>query len=136
MFRLMTSAARWIRSIRGHYRAAGRRLQLPFVTLYVAAGTAALGAIGLAILTLTEHPVAAIAPVLVLAVASEVAGNIPQSEAVHLYLPTQWWMSFHALLRPPVATSDLLHGLLSSGASAVIFCLIAWPRFTSADVTA
>jgi len=100
VFRLMTSAARWIRSIRGHYRAAGRRLQLPFVTLYVAAGTAALGAIGLAILTLTEHPVAAIAPVLVLAVASEVAGNIPQSEAVHLYLPTQWWMSFHALLRP------------------------------------
>jgi ABC-2 type transport system permease protein len=99
---------------------------------------AALGAIGLAISTLTEHPVAAIAPVLVLvlAVASEVAASIPQSRALHRYLPTQWWMSFDALLRPPVATSDLLHGLLSSGACAVIFCPIAWARFTFAGVTA
>jgi hypothetical protein len=69
-------------------------------------------------------------------VASEVAGNIPQSGAVHRYPPTQWWMSFDALLRPPVATSDLLHGLLWSGAYAVICCPIAWARFTSADVTA
>jgi len=45
-------------------------------------------------------------------------------------------MSFDALLRPPVATSVLLHGLLSSGAYAVIFRPIAWARFTSADVTA
>ncbi len=68
--------------------------------------------------------------------ASEVTGNIPQSGAVHRYLPTHCWMSFDALLRPPVATSVLLHGLLSSGAYAVIFRPIAWARFTSADVTA
>ena len=68
--------------------------------------------------------------------ASQAAGSIPQFGAVHRYRPTQWWMSFDALRRPPVATSDLLHVLLSSGASAVVFCPIAWARFTSADVTA
>ena len=40
-------------------------LRLLFVTLYVAAGMAALGAIGLAISTLTEHPIGAIAAILI-----------------------------------------------------------------------
>ena len=35
-----------------------------------------------------------------------------------------------------VKGSDLLHGLLSFGVYAVIFCSIAWARFTSTDVTA
>jgi ABC-2 type transport system permease protein len=110
-------------------------LRLLFVTLYVAAGMAALAAIGLAISTLTEHPIAAIAATLILAVASEVADNVPQFAVVQPYLPTHWWLSFDSLLRSPIATSDLLHGLLSFGVYAVIFCLIAWARFTSADVT-
>ena len=110
-------------------------VRLVFVTLYVAAGLAALGAIGLAISTFTEHPIGAIAAVLVLAVASEVADNVPQFGAVHPYLPTHWWLSFDSLLRSPIATSDLLHGLLSFGVYAVIFFCIAWARFTTADVT-
>ena len=76
-------------------------LRLLFVTLYVAAAMAALGAIGLAISTLTEHAIGAIAAILVLAVASEVADNVPQFAAVHPYLPTHWWLSFDALLRVP-----------------------------------
>ncbi len=110
-------------------------VRLLFVTLYVAAGLAALGAIGLAISTFTEHPIAAIAAVLVIAVASEVADNVPQFGAVHPYLPTHWWLSFDSLLRSPIATADLLHGLLSFGVYAVIFFCIAWARFTTADVT-
>ena len=110
-------------------------LRLLFVTLYVAAGMAALGAIGVAISTMTEHPIAAIAATLVLTLASEVADNVPQFAPVQPYLPTHWWLSFDSLLRSPIATSDLLHGLLSFGVYAVIFMLIAWARFTSADVT-
>jgi ABC-2 type transport system permease protein len=110
-------------------------LRLLFVTLYVAAGLAALGAIGLAISTLTEHPIAAIAAVLVIAVASEVADNVPQFAVIQPYLPTHWWLSFDSLLRSPVATSELLHGLASFAVYAVIFCSVAWARFTSADVT-
>ena len=111
-------------------------LRVLFVTLYVAAAMAALGAIGLAISTFTEHPIGAIAAVLVLAVVSEIADNIPQFAVVHPYLPSHWWLYFDSLLRTPIATADLLHGLLSFGVYAVVFCAIAWARFTSADVTA
>ena len=111
-------------------------LRVLFVTLYVAAAMAALGAIGLAVSTFTEHPIGAIATVLVLAVVSEIADNIPQFAVVHPYLPSHWWLFFDSLLRTPIATPDLLHGLLSFGVYALIFCSIAWARFTSTDVTA
>ncbi len=111
-------------------------LRLALVTLFVAAAMAALGAIGLAVSTFTEHPIGAIAAVLVLAVASEVADQVPQFSAVHPYLPTHWWLSFDSLLRSPIATADLLHSLLSFAVYTVIFGSIAWARFTTADVTA
>jgi len=110
-------------------------LRLLYVTLYVAAGMAALAAIGVAISTLTEHAIGAIAAILVLAVASEVADNVAQFAVIHPYLPTHFWLSFDALLRVPVDGGALLHGLLSFAAYIVIFCSIAWARFTSADVT-
>jgi len=110
-------------------------LRLLFVTLFVAAAMAALGAIALAVSTLTEHSIGAIAAVMVLVVASEVADNVAQFAVVHPYLPTHWWLSFDSLLRAPIATSDLLHSMLSFGAYIVIFGAIAWARFTTADVT-
>jgi ABC-2 type transport system permease protein len=110
-------------------------LRLLFVALYLAAAMAALGSIGLAISTFTEHPIGAIAAVLVIAVASQVADSVSQLNAIHPYLPTHWWLSFDALLRVPVAWSELGHGLLSFAVYAIIFCSIAWARFTTADVT-
>jgi len=110
-------------------------LRLLWVTLYVAAGMAALAAIGLAISTLTEHPIGAIAALLVLAVASEVADNVAQFAVIHPYLPTHFWLSFDALLRAPIDAGTLVHGLLSFAVYIVIFGSIAWARFTSADVT-
>jgi len=96
---------------------------------------AAIGAIGLAISTFTEHAIGAIAAVMILVVASEVVDNIPQFATVAPYLPTHWWNSFDALLRTPVDTSTLEHGLLSFVVYAALFFLIAWARFTSSDVT-
>ena len=110
-------------------------LHLFYVTLYVTAAMAALGAIGLAISSFTEHPIGAIAAVLVLAVASEVADQVAQFAVIHPYLPTHFWLSFDSLLRTPIDTSSLLHGLLSFAVYIVIFCSIAWARFASADVT-
>jgi ABC-2 type transport system permease protein len=110
-------------------------LRLLYVTLYVAAGMAGLAAIGLAISTLTEHAIGAIAAILVLAVASEVADNVSQFAIIHPYLPTHFWLSFDSLLRAPIDTTTLLHGLLSFAAYIVVFGSIAWARFTSADVT-
>ncbi len=110
-------------------------LRVLFVTLYVAAAMAALGAIGLAISTLTEHAIGAIAAIAILVVTSEVVDNVPQLAAVGPYLPTHWWLSFDSLLRVPVDTSTLLKGLLSFAVYVVLFGAFAWARFTSADVT-
>ncbi|HET6185411.1 MAG TPA: ABC transporter permease subunit, partial [Trebonia sp.] len=80
-------------------------LRVLFVTLYVCAAMAALGAIGLAVSTFTEHAIGAIAAVMILVVASEVVDQIPQFAPVAPYLPTHWWNSFDALLRTPVDTT-------------------------------
>jgi ABC-2 type transport system permease protein len=106
-----------------------------WVTLYLCAAMAAIGAIGLAISTFTEHAIGAIAAVMILVVASEVVDNIPQFATVAPYLPTHWWNSFDALLRTPIDTTTLWHGLLSFAVYAGLFFLIAWARFTSSDVT-
>jgi ABC-2 type transport system permease protein len=110
-------------------------LRLLLVTLYVSAAMASLAAIGLAISTLTEHAIAAIASVLVIVIASEVVDSVPQFAVVGPYLPTDWWLSFDALLRAPIDWTSIGHGLLSFAVYAVIFCAIAWARFTSSDVT-
>ncbi len=83
----------------------------------------------------TEHPIGAIAAVTILVVASEVADNVLQLGAIHPYPPTHWWNSFGALLRVPIDTGTLLHGLLSFGMYALLFGSIAWARFTTADIT-
>jgi ABC-2 type transport system permease protein len=110
-------------------------VRLLLVVLYVAAAMAALGAIGLAVSTFTEHPIGAIAAILVLAVASEVSDAVPQFGVIHPYLPSHWWLSFGAILRTPAGGAELTHGLLSFAVYVIIFAAIAWARFTSADVT-
>ncbi len=110
-------------------------LRLLLVALYVTAALAALGAIGLALSSLTEHPVGAIAALAVLTVASEVADNLPQLGAIHPYLPTHWWTSFDALLRVPIDTGTVLHGLLSFAVYLLLSGSVAWARLGTADVT-
>jgi ABC-2 type transport system permease protein len=110
-------------------------LRVLLVALYVAAAMAALGAIGLAASTLTQHPVGAIAATLVVVLGSEISDQIPQLSAIHPYLPSHWWLSWDGLFRAPVDWSGVQHGLLSFAVYAVIFGAIAWARLTSADVT-
>lgn len=110
-------------------------LRLLFVVLFVTAAMAMLGAIGLAISSFTEHPIAAIATIMILAISSEVADNIPQFAAIGPYLPSHWWLSFDSILRSPIDTTELTHGLFSFAVYIVIFGSIAWARFTSADIT-
>ncbi|MGP7997454.1 MAG: ABC transporter permease [Streptosporangiaceae bacterium] len=109
--------------------------RLLLVALYVTAAMASLGAIGLAVSTLTEHPVGAVAAVAVLVMASEVADSVPQFGAIHPYLPTHWWTSFDALLRVPAEPGPVLHGLLSFGLYLVLFGSVAWARLSTADIT-
>jgi len=106
-----------------------------WVTLYIAAAMATIGAIGMAISTLTEHAIGAIAAIMVLVVTSEVADQVPQFASIAPYLPTHWWYSYDSLLRTPIDTTALWHGLLSFAVYTVIFCAIAWAKFTTSDVT-
>jgi len=105
------------------------------VTLYTCAAMAAVGAIGLAISTFTEHAIGAIAAITILVVGSEVVDQVPQFAAAGPYLPTHWWAYFDSFLRMPMDTTSIWHGLLSFAVYAGVFFLIAWARFTSADVT-
>ncbi len=110
-------------------------LRLVLVSLYVSAAMAALGAIGLAVSTLTEHAIGAIAALAILVVASEIADQVPQFAVIQPYLPTHWWNSFDAMLRVPIDSSTLLKGLLSFAVYLLIFGSFAWARLTTADVT-
>ena len=109
--------------------------RLILVALYVSAAMAALGAIGLAFSTLTEHAIGAIAALAIFVVASEVADSVPQFAVIQPYLPTHWWPMFDALLRVPIDSGTLLKGLLSFAVYLVLAGTFAWARFTSADVT-
>jgi ABC-2 type transport system permease protein len=110
-------------------------LRVFLVTLYISAAMAAIGAIGLTISTLTEHAIGAIAALMILVVGSEVVDQVPQFASAGPYLPTHWWTMFDSLLRSPIDTTTLWHGLVSFAVYAALFCLFAWARFTTSDVT-
>jgi ABC-2 type transport system permease protein len=110
-------------------------LRIAVVALYAAAGMAALGAVALAISTLTEVPVGAIAASVVLVVVTQVLQAIPQLEVIRPYLLPVRWMAFTGALRSPMDTSDMAGGLLVFAAYVVICGTVAWSRFASRDVT-
>src|ERR1700744_397316 len=110
-------------------------LRLVLVALYVSAAMAALGAIGLAFSTLTEHAIGAIAALAIFVVASEGADSLPHVAVIQPSLPPPSWPMFDALLRVPIDGGTLLKGLLSFAVYLVLAGAFAWARFTTADVT-
>jgi len=110
-------------------------LRLLMIVGYVTAALIALGTIGIALSTFTQHAIAVMAAVLVIVTASDIADAVSQVAVIHPYLPTHFWFSFDALLRMPIGWPDVMHGLISFAVYTVIFGLIAWFRFNRADVT-
>lgn len=109
--------------------------RLLLVCGYLTACLTALAAIGLFVSTLTEQPIAATLVVVGLAVASQILDAIPQLHAIHPYLLTHDWLGFGDLLRDPIATGTVSHGLVGSAAYVAIFFSAAWARFSVKDVT-
>jgi ABC-2 type transport system permease protein len=109
--------------------------RLALIVLYVAAALSALGAIGLALSTFTQHAIAVMATILVFVIVSEILDAVSQVAVIHPYLPTHFWFSFDALLRTPIAWSQVLHGIGSFAAYTVIFGAIAWVRMRRANIT-
>jgi ABC-2 type transport system permease protein len=109
--------------------------RLALIVLYVSAALSALGAIGIALSSFTQHAIAVMATILVIVMISEILDAVAQVAAIHPYLPTHFWFSFDALLRMPIAWSQLLQGLGSFVAYTIIFGAVAWSRMRRANVT-
>lgn len=109
--------------------------RLTLSTLYVAAGLAALAAIGLFVSTLTEQPIAVTVVVMVVAAGSWILDSISQLSAIHPWLLVDRWLSFADLMRDPPEWGTVVAGLGVDAAYAVVFLLAAWASFSARDVT-
>ncbi|MFI6502498.1 ABC transporter permease [Nonomuraea typhae] len=100
---------------------------------YVSAGMAALAAVAIALSTLTEVPIGAIASTLVLVIVTQVLRAFPQLDALAPYLLPTHWTAFDGALRAPLG--DLSGGLLAFAAYIALFLSIAWAKFSGKDIT-
>ncbi|SDO56589.1 ABC-2 type transport system permease protein [Nakamurella panacisegetis] len=110
-------------------------LRVLLTVAYLAAGLAALGAIGLFVSTLTEQPIAAMIAVVILDVAMFIIDSLPQLAWLHPWLLTHWWTSFGDFFRAPMAWSDPTRGLLTAAGYALVFFLAARARLGGKDIT-
>jgi len=110
-------------------------LRVLLIVCYVSAALASLGAIGIALSTLTQHAIAVMAAILVIVMISEILDAVAQVAAIHPYLPTHFWFGFDGLLRTPIDWSQIWHGLAAFAIYTIIFGAIAWARMLRADVT-
>jgi ABC-2 type transport system permease protein len=105
------------------------------VCLYLAAGLAALAAIGLFISTLTEQPLAATVALMIVTILMWIADAVPQLDWLHPWLLVDHWGAFADLLRDPPFLDGIRQGLLVDLGYAVVFWLLAWARFGGKDIT-
>jgi ABC-2 type transport system permease protein len=105
------------------------------IVLYLTAGLAALGAIGLFVSTLTEQPIAATTAIVLVNVMMFILDSISQLAWLHPWLLTHWWTAFGDLLRDPMVTDNVGRGLATAAVYALVFWLAAWARFSSKDIT-
>jgi ABC-2 type transport system permease protein len=109
--------------------------RLLLVALYIAAMMAGLAAIGLFVSTLTESAIAAMATTAVLSVLSQVLNQVPQLDWLAPWLFSHYWLNYGDLLRDPIATGAVTHGLAATAAYVLIFGSLAWSRMTTKDVS-
>ncbi len=105
------------------------------VAAYVAVSLAGLAAIGLAVSTFTEVPVAAMATTVVLAITSQILDAVPQLSWLHPWLFSHHWLAFADLLRDPVPAGTLVDGLLLQAGWIVVALAVAYSRFSTRDIT-
>ncbi len=110
-------------------------LRVALVVGYVTAGLSALGAVGVAISTLTEAPIGAIAATAGFVIVVQVLQAIPQLSGLRPYLLPHWWDALDGVLRAPMALEEMGQGMLVFGAYILIFGTFAWARFTSRDIS-
>lgn len=104
------------------------------VGAYVVLSLLGFAAVGVFISTLTDMPVGAMAATVVLSVASQVLGALPQLGWLHPWLFTNYWMGFSDLLRDPIVWGSLGNNALLQLGYIAVFGALAYGRFATKDI--
>ncbi len=115
--------------------AGGAAWRVVLVAAYVTLSLLGLCAVGLFVSTLTEVPVGAMAGTVVVAIAAQLLGSIPQLDWLHPWLLTRYWLGFADLLREPVSWGTTVDNAVLQAGWVAVFGSLAWARFTTRDVT-
>ncbi|HEX5401984.1 MAG TPA: ABC transporter permease subunit [Pseudonocardiaceae bacterium] len=107
--------------------------RIALAVAWVAVQVWAVCAIALAVSACTEHPMVVMASTLAGAVVLGVLSSIPALDWLQPYLLTNSWASLIDVLRDPVPTAGLLHGLAEAGCYAVIGWSLALARMVTKD---
>ncbi|HTG46150.1 MAG TPA: ABC transporter permease subunit [Actinomycetota bacterium] len=102
---------------------------------YMVLAMSGIACIGVCISTRTDSGPGAAVATIVIAIASQIMGQIPSLHAVHPYLPTNGWLAFIGFFRFPVDWSGMREGLLVSAAYSTVFLSLAISGFRRRDVT-
>jgi ABC-2 type transport system permease protein len=101
---------------------------------YITVSLLGLTAIGLFFSTLTDVPVGAMAATIVLTVGSQVVDALPQTDWLHPYLFSHYWLNFDDLLRQPISWDSFGSNALLQGCYLLVFAALAYGRFSSKDI--
>jgi ABC-2 type transport system permease protein len=101
---------------------------------YIGLSLLGLSAIGLFFSTLTDVPVGAMAATIVLSVGSQVVDALPQTDWLHPYLFSHYWLNFDDLLRQPISWDSFGSNALLQGGYLLVFAALAYGRFSSKDI--
>ncbi|MDN4639418.1 ABC transporter permease subunit [Agreia sp. PsM10] len=104
------------------------------IALYATVSLLGLSAIGLFISTLTDAPVGAMAATVVLSIVAQVLDSLSQTEWLHPWLFSHYWLDFADLLRQPIEWSSFGQNALLQLGYVVVFGALAYGRFSSKDI--
>ncbi|SKA98917.1 ABC-2 type transport system permease protein [Agreia bicolorata] len=104
------------------------------IALYATVSLLGLSAIGLFISTLTDAPVGAMAATVVLSIVAQVLDSLSQTEWLHPWLFSHYWLNFADLLRQPIEWSSFGQNALLQLGYVVVFGALAYGRFSSKDI--
>jgi ABC-2 type transport system permease protein len=120
----------------------GTTLSLPVSLLRILASGAymvlvmsGIASIGLYISTRTDSGPGAAVATIVIAIASQILGQIQSLHAIWPYLPTNGWLAFTGFFRFPVDWSAMRSGIAVSAAYTAVFLTLALIGFRRRDVT-
>ncbi|SMQ67290.1 ABC transporter permease subunit [Agreia sp. VKM Ac-1783] len=104
------------------------------IALYATVSLLGLSAIGLFISTLTDAPVGAMAATVVLSIVAQVLDSLSQTEWLHPWLFSHYWLNFADLLRQPIEWSSFGQNALLQLGYVFVFGALAYGRFSSKDI--